>query len=384
MLRAVQHDGVFLHGFIIQTDTPPKDPVPVTEMTSTETAAMEIAATEIEKALREATAIVDVRTPAEFAKGAPPGAVNIPLFDNHQRAEIGTIYKQIGKQEAIEAGLNFVGGRLAEFVQDFEPYRGEALLVFCARGGMRSASVTSLLGSLGFRARQLAGGYKAYRNYVLAALEETVPPALHVLHGRTGVGKTLILNRLPNALDLEGLACHRSSLFGGVGLEPRTQQQFEAHLLAAMQGLEFSRPVWVEGESRKVGNVTLPAALRAGMQAATCVLVTASMETRVARIIAEYAGEEPRTVEQLQTALRALTGFFGKQMVAEMVRLLHRGDLAPIVETLLVEYYDPRYLHAMRGYEYALELSSEDLDQAVQRLRQFAPQPSGASLASAS
>ena len=187
------------------------------------------------------------------------------------------------------------------------------------------------------------------------------------------MGKTLILNRLPNALDLEGLARHRSSLFGGVGLEPRTQQQFEAHLLAALQGLDGARPVWVEGESRKVGNVTLPAALRAGMQAATCVLVTASMETRVARIIAEYAGDDPHTVEQLQTALTALTAFFGKQRVAGMVRLLHRGDLAPIVETLLVEYYDPRYLHAMRGYDYALEISSEDLDDAVERLRRFAP-----------
>ena len=327
---------------------------------------------DIGKALRSATAIVDVRTSAEFAKGAVAGAVNIPLFADAERAEIGTIYKQIGKQEAIQAGLEFVEGRLAELIRQFEPYRERDLLVYCARGGMRSASVVSLLRSLSYRATQLGGGYKAYRNYLLDALERTVPPHLLVIHGRTGVGKTLLLHRLSNTLDLEGLARHRSSLFGGVNLQPRTQQQFDSELLAALNGLDFRAPVWVEGESRKIGNVTMPESLRAGMQAATCVLVTASVETRVRRIIEEYGGQDPATVAQLETALHALTPQFGKARIAEMVAMLRAGNLAPVVEALLVDHYDPRYLHSMRGYSYALEISSENLDQAAAALRPFA------------
>lgn len=328
----------------------------------------------IGETLRAATAIVDVRTAAEFAKGAVAGAVNIPLFDNSERAEIGTIYKQIGKQEAIQAGMNFVGGRLAELIQAFEPYKEQNLLIYCARGGMRSASVASLLGSLGYRASQLEGGYKAFRKYLLGRLEHDIPPHLLVIHGRTGVGKTLLLQRLCNVLDLEGLAQHRSSLFGSVNLEPRTQQQFDSLLLAALNGLDFNRPVWVEGESRKIGNVTMPESLRAAMQSATCVLVTASLETRVNRIIEEYGGlqPDPATLAQLEKALQSLGGLFGKKRAAELLELLHKGELEQGVAILLREYYDPRYEHAMRDYRYALEISSENLDSAADQLKRFA------------
>ncbi len=327
-------------------------------------------------ALAEATAVVDVRTPAEFAKGAVAGAHNIPLFDNAERSEIGTLYKQIGKQEAIQAGLKFVGGRLAGFIERFEPYRAGRLLVYCARGGMRSQSVVSLLSSLGYPASQLPGGYKAYRNYLLGALEREMPPRPIVLHGRTGVGKTLLLARLENALDLEDLAQHRSSLFGAVNLRPRTQQHFEALLLRALQGLDFAKPVWIEGESRKVGDAIIPEALRRAMQAGLCVLVTASLKTRARRIIEEYSGNGPaaETLAQLEAALVSLTRSMGKQTIARLVDCLRGGDLPTVVETLLVDYYDPRYLHGMRNYRYVLEVSSEDLDEAAQQLRAFALQ----------
>ncbi len=328
---------------------------------------------DIGTSLAEATAVVDVRTPAEFAKGAVAGAHNIPLFDNAERSEIGTLYKQIGKQEAIQAGLNFVGGRLAGFIEQFEPYRAGRLLVYCARGGMRSQSVVSLLSSLGYPASQLPGGYKAFRNYLLGALEKEMPPRPIVLHGRTGVGKTLLLARLDNALDLEDLAQHRSSLFGAVNLRPRTQQHFEALLLRALGGLDFAEPVWIEGESRKVGDAILPEALRRAMQAGLCVLVTASLGTRVRRIIEEYSGNDPaETLPQLEAALISLTRFIGKQTIARLVDCLRGGDLPTVVETLLVDYYDPRYLHGMRDYRYALEVSSEDLDEAAGQLRAFA------------
>lgn len=333
----------------------------------------------IRSSLHGADAIVDVRSPAEYARGHIAGAVNVPLFSDGERAEVGIIYKQQGKQPAIDRGLDLVGAKLAPFVSAFAPYRSSRLLIYCARGGMRSRSVAALLGSLGYRVDTLPGGYKAYRNYLLAELERLVPPRLIVIHGGTGVGKTLLLRRLENALDLEDLAQHRSSLFGGVNLHPRTQQQFEAELLRALEGLDAARPVWVEGESRKVGNVTLPESLRLAMKAAPCVLVTAPLETRVTRIIAEYAGTggamAPEILAGLGAALRQLTPFFGKRRTEQLLALLHAGDLRPLVRTLLEEHYDPRYAHAMRNYQYLATLSSEDLDAAVAALRKITAQP---------
>lgn len=326
---------------------------------------------EMGEQLGRATAVVDVRAPAEFAKGAIAGAVNIPLFSNGERAEVGTIYRQIGRKEAIAAGMEFVGGKLSEFVTAFEPFMEEELLIYCARGGMRSTAVVSLLSSLGYRVSQLPGGYKGYRNHLLRALEQKIPPELLVLHGRTGVGKTLLLARLPNALDLEGLARHRSSLFGAVGLSPRTQQYFESHLLKRLEELDFTRPVWVEGESRKVGDAILPASLRKGMQGATCILVEAPLELRIQRIIDEYSRDDPHTLGQLNEALMSLTPFFGKKRTGDLAAALGRGELEEVVRTLLVDYYDPRYLHGMRNYRYSLELSSEQLDTAVAALLEF-------------
>ncbi len=325
--------------------------------------------------LHGADAVVDVRSPGEYERGHIAGAVNVPLFSNGERAQVGIVYKQQGKQPAIGRGLDLVGAKLAPFAGGFEPYRDGRLLIYCARGGMRSQAVTALLTSLGFRVEQLPGGYKAYRAYVLAELERRVPPHLIVIHGQTGVGKTQLLRGLDHALDLEAIAQHRSSLFGGVNLRPRTQQQFDADLLAALEGLDAGRPVWVEGESRKVGNVTIPEGLRLAMQRATCVLVTAAMETRITRIVQEYTGPgdtvAPETLAQLEGALRSLTSVFGKARIEDLAALLRAGDLRPLVRVLLEEHYDPRYLHAMRNYRYALTLSSDGLDAAAETLVAF-------------
>jgi len=327
--------------------------------------------------LLQAGVVIDVRTPAEFAQGSVPGAINIPLFADAERAEIGTLYRQVGRNEAIARGLDLVGGRLREFVRAFEPYRERRLLVYCARGGMRSASVVSLLLSLGFEVSRLPGGYKAFRSYLLRELERQLPPRVIVLHGQTGVGKTPILRRLDNTLDLEHLAQHRSSLFGGVNRVPRTQQQFEAGLLQRLQELDFSRPVWVEGESRKVGPVTIPTGLMSAMKGGTMVLLSASLPTRVQRIIAEYDGDDPDTLPQLEAALLSLKHLLGTERTRELAAMLRAGRMAEAVEALLLDYYDPRYAHAMRNYRYALTLSAEDMDACVERLRAFAEEAMG-------
>jgi tRNA 2-selenouridine synthase len=323
-------------------------------------------------ALQGAAAIADVRSPAEYAKGHIAGAINIPLFSNNERAEIGTLYKALGKDEAIQQGLALMGTRLGDFVAAFAPYKHAPLLVYCARGGMRSQAVVGLLAALGYRVQQLPGGYKAFRNYLLGELERALPPRLIVLHGQTGVGKTLLLRRLANGLDLEDCAQHRSSVFGAVGLQPRTQQQFDAELLAALGRLDSARPVWVEGESRKIGDVTMPDALRRRMGESPCVLVTAALDTRVERILAAYGAGAEAPLAEWEAALRSLAAPLGRARVEDMAARLRRGEVPGVVRELLLDYYDPRYAHSMRNYRYALTVDSDDLDAALRALEAFA------------
>lgn len=323
------------------------------------------------EALAWAQAVVDVRSPVEFEQGAIAGAVNIPLFSNHERAEIGTLYKQVGRDPALSLGMNLVEGRLAEYAARFEPYRNQRVVVCCARGGMRSRSVAQLLVGMGYQAAQLAGGYKAFRNYLLKELE-TMPPRMVVIHGQTGVGKTRVLRKLNNAVDLEGLAQHRSSLFGAVNLSPRSQQWFESLLLQRLKEIDPTKPVWIEGESRKVGDIILPNPLFRAMKGAVCVLLTAPLQVRVQRIIAEYAREDPATLEQLAAALGALTPMLGKARVADLTAHLRRGDLEAVVAPLLEEYYDLRYAHAMRNYTYAQTFDAADEEQTARALEAWA------------
>ena len=181
------------------------------------------------EALSEENTLIDVRTAKEYEKGSIPDAFNYPLFDNLERAEIGIIYKNIGKNAAVEKGLEFFEPRIQQFLSSLTDLKSKRLVVFCARGGMRSASVVRLLQYQGFQAAQLQGGYKSYRSYVLKQLSKPAPPLI-VIHGRTGVGKTLLLKKLPDHLDLEEFAGHRSSLFGAINKMPQTQKNFEALL----------------------------------------------------------------------------------------------------------------------------------------------------------
>ena len=183
----------------------------------------------VKEALCEKNSLIDVRTFQEYKKGSIPDAFNFPLFDNLERAEIGIIYRNIGKNAAVEKGLEFFEPRIQEFLSSLTDLKTKRLVVFCARGGMRSSSVVRLLQHQGFQAAQLQGGYKSYRSYVLEQLIKPVPPLI-VLHGRTGVGKTLLLKKLPDHLDLEEFAGHRSSLFVALNKIPQTQKNFEALL----------------------------------------------------------------------------------------------------------------------------------------------------------
>ncbi|MBW1636096.1 MAG: tRNA 2-selenouridine(34) synthase MnmH, partial [Deltaproteobacteria bacterium] len=230
--------------------------------------------------------IIDVRSRQEYLQGTIPGAVNIPLFDDDERGVIGTLYRHAGQQRAVDKGFEYVEERLSVLVESFLPYKELSLTVFCARGGMRSRSVVNLLTQFGYDAFQLEGGYKKYRHDILQCLDRFWP-RLIVIHGLTGTGKTRILQELDNAIDLEDLAQHRSSLFGAIDREPRNQRTFESHLFNTVLTLR-KEPFFIEGESRKIGRVFIPKPLAMAMKEGIYVRVDCSMETRIKRIIEDY------------------------------------------------------------------------------------------------
>ncbi|MBF0279080.1 MAG: tRNA 2-selenouridine(34) synthase MnmH [SAR324 cluster bacterium] len=325
----------------------------------------------IEAALSQNTVFVDVRSPKEFNESPIVGAINLPLFTDAERAHIGTIYKQISQGAAFDLGKRLVDSRLAKFVKGFQPFKEKLITIYCARGGMRSAAVVRLLSSLGFRVQQLAGGYKSYRKHVLQALKVQCPSPLIVIHGQTGVGKTRLLKKLPLSIDLEDLAQHRSSVFGAVNRQPRTQKDFEAHLYTEMRRFPSNQTLFIEGESRKIGDVLIPDSLFRQMKQGTMVLLKASLETRVKRIIEDYAIDGDQAIHKLRSALNDLRVSLGHCKIDELCQCLDDRDYYTIVKTLLTEYYDPRYQHSMRNYTYALEESAENLELAAGRFLTF-------------
>lgn len=326
-------------------------------------------AVSFEYALNSGYQFVDVRSAEEFDSGTIPGAVNIPLFDEHERSVIGTLYHHGGREKAIEKGFMFVEEKLAELLSEFEPVREKCLAVFCARGGMRSLSIVNLLNQDGYQAYQVEGGYKRYRHDTLEIIDN-FSPRLIVLHGLTGTGKTRLILRLDNSIDLEELAQHRSSLFGALEREPSNQRTFESLLARSISTLG-EEPYFIEGESRKIGRVFTPKPLAVAMKRAVLVNIHCSLETRIARIVEDYPIADDGVRLEIRNILESLTHKLGKQLVAEMCNLLMADKLHELVRMLLVDYYDKRYARSMRNYHFDLEVSSENITEAVQILTSF-------------
>ncbi len=313
--------------------------------------------------------VIDVRSAGEYLSGAIPGAINIPLFDDDERSVIGTIYRHGGHEQAVDQGFSYVEKKLAELLAAFQHFQSKAIAVYCARGGMRSLSVVNLLVQSGYNAFQLKGGYKKYRQDVLDCLQNFAPKLI-VIHGLTGTGKTRILQKLEPAIDLEDLAGHRSSLFGGLDQQPSNQRNFESRLAQVVVSLG-EEPYFIEGESRKIGRVFIPQPLAAAMQSALLVNVHCSLETRVRRIIEDYPVTDEAMRNQIETILKSFKQKMGAGQVEKMCLLLKKGDLPELVRILLVDYYDKRYSRSMSGYQYVLELSSEDIAEAAADLTDF-------------
>jgi len=302
----------------------------------------------------DAHVILDTRSPGEFENGHISGATCFPLFENDERAVIGTLYKQQGKDIAVEKGLEFVGPKMAEFVRQAKQLFEEQptqnpLVVHCWRGGMRSGAVAWLLETSGVPVVKLIGGYKAYRAWARSDFKQLTN--LHVLGGMTGVGKTRILHAMhaqgAQVVDLEGIAGHLGSAFGNLERIPQpSSEQFSNACHRAIQECDWNRPIWMENESRVIGKVYLPEDLFDTLRVAPVWAVERTEEERLDELCLVYGDAK---LEALKDAFGRIREKLGGALCRDAIQALDQGDLRAAAAIGLV-YYDKLYKHTQERY----------------------------------
>jgi tRNA 2-selenouridine synthase len=290
--------------------------------------------------------VIDVRSPGEYETGHIPAAINIPVFNNEERAIVGTTYTKIGTSEAIEKGQELAAAKLDLYTDSLQHVAPQKkALMYCWRGGMRSREMARFYESGGFEIRVLQGGYKAYRTYIRQQFSR--PADIRIVGGYTGTGKTEILTDLKKIgcqiIDLEDLANHKGSVFGHLGQKNQpTSQNFENELFEIWNNLDPDKPVWIEHESMNVGNIYLPDTLYQNILHGKLFFVKVSKERRVQRILKEYAGFP---VEDLIYSLKRIERRIGPDVTLRLTDLLLKHQFEKVTDELLV-YYDKTYQNA--------------------------------------
>ena len=317
-------------------------------------------------------AIIDVRSPAEFAEDHIPGAINCPVLDDEQRIVVGTLYKQVSPFEARKIGAALVSENIARHLRahfldkakDWKP------LIYCWRGGNRSGSMTTVFRAIGWKAVQLEGGYKTWRSHVVTQLE-SLPQALafRVVCGATGSGKTRILQAIAElgeqVLDLETLASHKGSVLGVLPGQPQpSQKSFETSLLTVLAGFDPARPVYVEAESRKIGRLHVPEALIERIRHGECLHVEATLDARVAFLLNDYDYFLTMPDFLLQR-LDGIKNLHSRETFARWHELVCSADWPTLVRELLEQHYDALYRRSQNanftGYRHPEAFSTDDL-----------------------
>lgn len=298
--------------------------------------------------------IIDARSPAEFLEDHIPGAINLPVLDDDERVEVGTLYKQVSSFAAKKVGAPLVWRNVARHLDTHfnDKPKNWHPLIYCWRGGSRSGSLAYVLQQIGFNALQLDGGYKAYRRAVLADLAQ-LPQRFHfrVISGPTGSGKTRLLQSLAGlggqVLDLEKLALHRGSLLGALpDLAQPNQKSFESGIWHALHSFDPARPVFVESESKRIGALCVPEALIRQMRASPCIQLNVAQNRRVALLLEEYAHFFTRP-DVLKHQLDCLVALRGRETVTAWHALIDAQDWRALFNDLLVKHYDPAYSRSL-------------------------------------
>lgn len=315
--------------------------------------------------LKQASVAIDVRSPGEFAKGNIPGAVNIPLFSDNERAQVGTVYVQQSKENAMELGYQFVNPKLEWFLEQSKKVsEAKPIVVYCWRGGMRSHAFAEHLHNNGFNHVSLIiGGYKSFRNHVLDFFEQSFN--LRVLGGFTGSGKTYILKAMKalgeQVVDLERLAHHKGSAFGAIGETAQPSvEQFEAALFSEMSRLDLKSPIWIEDESINIGKAKIPNHLYRQIRAQQVYFIDLPKEKRAKHLSLEYSTFGNRL---LKDAINAISKKLGGQNAKLAIELLEQNNYYEVA-LLVLNYYDKAYLRGVdsRHQENVCKIPIPDLD----------------------
>ena len=317
--------------------------------------------------------LVDVRSEAEYLHDTIPGAVNIPVLNNEERAAVGLTYHHEGPVAALKLGFSLVSPKLTAKLSTVQDLAGQrSLTVFCWRGGQRSYAMAQFFTQSGCDVYRITGGYKAYRRYVLDYLEnrESAQRSI-VLHGLTGVGKTDVLTRLSEkglpVLDLEQMARHRGSVFGKIGLPPSpSQKAFESQIVRVLEESAHRGFFLVECESRKVGNLLTPGLVMDYIRRGVKILLYCGMEQRIKRIKDVYAGSHDDNVAALQKATASLTRLLGRTRVEELNERLVEKDYDRVIAFMLEHHYDPLYNYPCgpaTGYDLCVD--TDDIEKAA-------------------
>lgn len=322
--------------------------------------------------------IIDVRAPSEFAEDHIPGAINLPVLDNAERAEVGTLYKQVSTFQARKVGAAMVSGNISRHLEEHFAHKEKDYrpLVYCWRGGQRSGSLATVLVQVGWRVTLLQGGYKTYRTHVRQQLQDLPTQFTYqILAGSTGTGKTHVLRHLAQqkaqVLDLEGLAQHRGSLLGALWeISQPTQKYFESLLLEQFQQFDPKEPVWVEAESNKIGQVYIPQPLWQKMQQAEGIEIQMPLDGRIKHLLEEY----PHLVthpEVLKTKLQQLKSRHGKKQLEEWNHLIDTQQWETLIGMLLEQHYDPSYTHSFHRCYPNVQKTATLLDTSVEQIDRF-------------
>lgn len=321
---------------------------------------------------------IDVRSENEFEEATIPGAINVPLFNNEERAEVGTVYKEQGPEKARELGLNIVAPKLPELIGKVKKSLSskQVPVFFCWRGGMRSKSMAIFYELVYPNVFRLQGGYRAYREFILSEISKlslTMP--VFVLHGMTGVGKTLLLYKLKemgiSIMDLEGLAGHRGSVFGGIGnVKPVNQKTFDSRIYPVLKQIQGADALVIEAESKRIGKITVQDQIMAAKEKGFHIMVEASVPTRVQRIVEEYQPHQYK--EFIYESLYKIEQKLPTEVRVSIYDALEINDYHTVTSLLLEYYYDPRYQYSTDQYEGSFyKVNSDDLDHAARKIYRY-------------